>query len=240
MNHIIIRRLALMAASVSLSVLACVVLIGTSVLWNYAEASAPVSCQDALQFNSEDAQAVPIAIPCTPLIVENLSTYDGSFFEDGSGREVRDVAAVMLYNSKDTIIPYAFVAIYTENCRYTFEVSMLPPKSAVLVPEQNAKTLKENRIVQAYGWAAGSALENPVKINIEEIGMGSLKITNESGLKIHNLTIYHRTYIPEEEFYMGGTAFITEIPYIAPGETVNADPSNYAAGYSRVVYYECK
>lgn len=232
MNHIALRRFALAAASVSLGTLTALVLIGSTIVGN-AQSLQDNASETALQ---DQLESVPIS--CTPLVIQELAAYDGKFIEDGSDREVENVAAIMLHNSANRMIPYAYVTVYTENCQFTFNAYMIPPKSTVLVPEQTGQILKESEIVRVFGWTTVKEEREEPRLEIEEVGMGCLSITNRSGSKLHNLTIYHRTYIPDGCFYMGGRVFKTEVPYIAPGNTVFVYPENYASGYSEVIFYE--
>lgn len=232
MNHIALRRFALAAASVSLGTLTALVLIGSTVVGN-AQSLQDQASETVLQ---DQMEAVPIS--CTPLVIQQLAVYDGKFMEDGSDQEVVNVAAIMLHNSADRIVPYAYVKVYTENCQYTFNAYMIPPRSSVLVPEETGQKLKGSEIVRVFGWTTVKEEREEPRLEIEEVGMGCLSITNRSGSKLHNLTLYHRTYIPDGSFYMGGRAFKTEVPYIAPESTVYIYPENYASGYSEVVYYE--
>ena len=235
MNHVKMRRIALTVAAISLSALTSLLLIGTCMVGSRVSAQG-ASCSDA-EGSKEKRKALDISISCTSLVIENLCAYDGNFIEDDSGREVQEVAAILLRNSGDTVVPFACVTVYTENCRYDFEACMLPPESSVLVPELNGQKLTQTNIVRTFGWTTVQQ-SSPKRISIEELGMSSLRVTNRSGTKIKDLTLYHKTYVPEEGFYMGGKVFQTHIPFIAPGESVIVHPTNYASGYSKVVHYE--
>ena len=234
MNHVKIRRMALAVASISLGTLTTLVMIGSSVVGEFTE----VSAEEFLNSRKIQSQEIEQPISCTSLAVERLLSYDGKYIEDGLEREVQDVAAIMLYNSKDTVIPYAYITVYTQNCKYTFNAYMIPPKASVLVPEETAQKLTESHVVRTFGWTTVKEEGRRVRLDIEEVGMGCFRVTNMTGSKVHDLTIYHRTYIPEESFYMGGKAFQTHIPYIAPGNTVLVYPENYVSGYSKIIYYE--
>ena len=238
MTHVKLRRLALAAASFSISTLIILILIGVSLDCCMSQVSAQGMLLDQNQNYDTQKQSMPISISFTPLLIQELASYDGQFAEDGTEREVQDVAAIMLYNCQDTVVPYAYISVYTHNCRYTFRGYMIPPKSKVLIPEEHGQTLTETQILSAYGWTTVSNKNQQNRIDIEEIGMNCLHVTNRSGAKVNNLTLYHKTYIPEGDFYMCGVAFKTEIAYIGPGESVLVYPSNYAAGYSKVVYCE--
>lgn len=240
MNHIILRRIALSAAAVSFGLLAVM-----AMLWITAD---HYSASTEQNLRSEQTQQLekgitvlgdlPIEISCTPLVVKQLAAYDGKFFEDGSGREVMDVAAVLLYNSSDRLIPYAYLTVRTENCQYTFDAYMLPPKSSVLVPDRSAQRLTETNITDTFGWTTVKNDSQRPVLEIREQGMGSLRIQNLSGKKLRDLTVYYRTYISDGEFYLGGKVFQTQVAEIPPGETAVICPANYASGYSKVIYYE--
>ena len=235
MNHVKLRRIALTAASVSMSVLTALVLIGSSI-------DAKVSAQSILvkevDYTQSQEKNAPVAISCTPLIIQKMASYDGKFIEDGSGRQVQDVAAIVLFNNRDTIVPYAFVTVYTDHCRYTFSAYMIPPKSSVLVPEENGQKLTETGIVRTFGWTTVARNQNQIRLSFEEVGMNCLRVTNQTGSKVKNVVLYHRTYMSENDLYIGGKAFETKISYIAPGESVLVYPDNYASGYSKIVYFE--
>lgn len=241
MNHIKLRRLALSAASVSFSALAALLLLWSSVRV-YGDGNMRNNSVTETVCNGEsvdnDSVVLPANISCTPLIVEQLVSYDGKFLEDGSGREVINVAAIMLYNSSERIIPYAYVTVYTQSCQYTFDAFMLPPKSTVLVPDADAQQLTNEKIVRTFGWM--TVMDDSMKafVGIREEGMGCLYVENLSGQRLRNLTIHHRSYLEESDFFVGGRTFQTNIPELPPGETVMIYPSNYVCGYSKVVYCE--
>lgn len=240
MNHVKMRRLALVAASVSISSFLCLLLVGATIEDFFPKVSAHgfFGKESEKQRAISEAQMEPIVISCTPLEIQGIVSYDGKFTEDGTDREVQDVAAIMLYNTRDEIVPYAFVTVYTENCRYTFHAYMIPAKSCVLVPEETAQKLTETDILRVFGWTTVSREKKKIRLDIEEIEMNCLCVTNRSGSKVKDLTIYYRTHISEGDFYMGGKAFQTKIKYIAPGESILINLPNYAAGYSKVVFYE--
>lgn len=235
MNHIKLRRIALSAAAVSFGILAAL-----ATLWITTVGCKASATQPEVNILQTDTGSISdeIEISCTPLIVKQLAAYDGKFFEDGSGREVVDVAAVMLYNSSDRLIPYACLTVYTENCKYNFDAFMLPPKSSVLVPEKSAQKLTETAITDTFGWTTVKNTVQRPALEIREQGMGCLQIKNLSGKKLRNLTVFYKNYITDGDFYVGGRAFSVCVDQILPGDTAMVFPDHYAAGYSRVIDYQ--
>ncbi len=224
-NQIVMRKIALSVSSISIGGFLTVLLLCSA---------CKVNCFADSSYVPAVAETV-FSIPSTPLVVETLAVYDGGFYEDSSGTEVMGIASVMLKNTSHTLIPYASVVIYTEHCRYEFEATMIPPESTVLIPEMNRVLLTEDQIASCFGWTTVYQTDLPEYLTVT--ADDNVRITNHSGQTIRELTVYHRTYLPEGEFYMGGKAFETQIPHIPAGESVTFLPENYAPGYSQIVWY---
>ena len=229
MNHIKMRRIALVTASFSFSVLTTVVMLLSTVLKTGGEAGETVQLPK-LQ--------LPAPISCTPLVVEQIASYDGKFIEDGSEREVVDVAAIMLRNSSHQVIPYACVTVYTESCRYTFDAFLLPPEASVLVPEASGQKLSGEEITRIFGWMTVKNAGNKPELAIRESGADCLQIENHSGFRLQDFKVYYRTYIADGDFFIGGRVYEAVVPELPPGEMIVISPPNYVSGYSQVVYYE--
>lgn len=239
MNHIQLRRIALSLASLTFCILLILCLILSSVFSIGADGGAADAPLQVRGFEAvENCISLPYSISCTPLKVCSLSAYDGCFMEDGSGREVMDVAAILLYNDSDEMVPFASVTVYTENCQYTFEGFMLPAKSSVLIPDVNGEKLYNTQIRRIFGWITVKQNKRMPQIDVTETENNALLLQNTSGSRVHNLVLYHRTYIADGAFYVGGNVFESLVEEIPPGECVKYYPENYAAGYSRVVAIE--
>ncbi len=225
MNQVVFRKIALSVAGISIGGLLAVLLLCSAVTGAYVSCSA-----EGTQTYRESG----ILISCTPLVVERLAYYDGAFYEDGTGTEVINVAALELRNSSDVTIPFASVVVYTETCRYEFEATMLPPHSTVLIPELNRAQLTEKEIARCFGWITVSHTSVPENLTVHE--NDKIYICNTSDKAVKNIRVYYKTYLSQEQIYVGGRAYVQEIPYIAAGETVSFLPAYYAPGYSRVVW----
>ena len=237
MNQIAARRLSLSIASVCFGVLTALMLL-CSVVYDGKPALASQSGDPSVVEYTAQTLSFPIPISCTTLVVEDLAAYDGAFFEDGTGREVFNVAALMLRNTSDQLVPYAHVVIHSTDCTYVFDGFMIPAGAAALIPEKNAQKLSSIAIEDCFGWSTVMEDSRQYAISVSESGMDKLSVTNLSDAPIQNLTLYHKTYLEEWGFYMGGRAAETTIERILPGQTVVVYPKQYAAGYSKVVYYE--
>ncbi len=233
MNQVVLRKIALSVASVGMGGLMAVILLCNICI------KSPIECHaDSVEVSSGDSATMGIPISSTPLVVDAMASYDGMFYEDGTYRDVMGVAAIMLRNCSDITIPYACVIVYTENCRYEFEATMLPPNSNVIIPELNCALLTEKNIVNCFGWITVSNSTQPDHIMIT--ASEQVCVRNLSSKPVQNLVVYHRTFLQDGNFYLGGKAFTTKIPYIEPEKAIHFLPGNFAPGYSQVVWYDVK
>lgn len=234
MEHIKVRRMALMAASVCMGVLMSVLLLVANTSGNHTYSQCVVTNAVA---DTSPKVMLPYPISCTSLVARRLASYDGPFFEDGSGREVLNVAALELKNVGESVIPYAYVVVFTDNGEYTFCASMLPPDATVLIPETEAKLWKPGNISCIFGWTTVQEKEDPLRIDVQDAGEDGIRIENLSQEPVENLTVYFRSYVPEGNVYCGGMAFSVSLSSVAPGEVRTLLPVYYAPGYSRVILW---
>lgn len=237
MNHIAVRRMALTVASISFSLLTALILIVSAASSESLISVEPVILSDSIVI--EPNVSFPYNISCTSLMVENISSYDGPFYEDGSGREVLNTAAILLRNTGKEMVPYAHIILRTKSASYIFDGYMIPPGAAVLIPEKYALPfISQEQIISCFGWSTILPQSDAYDIAVEEVGMGEIKVTNLSDNEISNLKLYHKTYLPENNLYIGGAAFVSRIDCINVGETVVISPKHFVTGYSRIIYYE--
>lgn len=242
MRHAAIRRAALVCWAASVFLLLILVLIASIILpadyvlhYHQEEVMATQPMQGITE--TEYVQ-LPAEISCTDLSIKAIASFDGPFYEDGSGEEVINVASLLLYNRSDRVIPYACVIVDTEETRYSFRAYMIPPKATVLVPEASAQTYCKSEIVKIFGWQTVDKPEKPVQVQITELADTFMRIENLSGEEVQDLTVYFRTYIQQGDVYLGGKPYRAEIPSIPAGQTVIISPKYYVCGYSRIIYYE--
>lgn len=177
----------------------------------------------------------PLHIADTTLVVEHFSSYDGAFYEDGSGREVFNVAAIRLHNSGDQMVASSEIVLHTENGKYIFEAMMIPPYASVLVPEKNAAVLQDDVVVDYCGVCN---ISNPIysgSISVHCVDKSKLCIKNIAETPVCNLKIYHKTYLPDADMYIGGIAFVTEITCILPNDSIQICPNHFAQPYSKII-----
>lgn len=222
MNWVYMRRMALICASAAFGVLTCLMIV---------VGSTP-------RENIQQGMIMPYNISCTSISVNRLVSYDGPFYEDGTGREVMNIAALEICNFGDVVIPYACIMVSAGGEQYTFQATMIPVDTPVLVQESNAQPYFTDNIDSIFGWNTVRKCKIKPPVTVEETAMAELSVTNDSANVLKGLKVYYRTYYSEGNVYCGGKAFSVCIDSILPGETKKLYPEHYVSGYSRIVCYE--
>ena len=207
MNVLKLHRCAIFVLSFGVGLLLALCLSG-SVL---TQLECDVSALSPKQDNHENILSLPYSISCTDLEVARLASYSGKFYEDGTDREVYEIAALEVRNTSQTLIPYAYILVHTAENQYIFRATMLPPGATVLIPEAQAQSYTRSDVVHIFGWTTVMQQGQPPALKITQTENG-YRAENLSNTGLYNVTVYHRTYIPEGNIYIGGKAFQTKLP----------------------------
>lgn len=235
MNHIQIRRIALGVAAFSLSLLSGLVLCLTACSMKLIPA-VNRSEKTEQSMSQTVSWQWPTEVTGTNLLLHNLAIYDGPFYEDGTGREVFNVAAVVMENRGSTMISFAQLKLRTETGVYEFEAMMIPPHAKVLVPEKSAATYTDSPVIHCQGWTADARDMPAYPITVIPMSIGTVRLVNLSDDALADIHLYHRTYLAESDLFVGGVVFETVIPSIAARSFTEVRPAYYAGGYSEIVY----
>ena len=234
MDHVKMRRLSLCLAAVTFSGFFAL-LLGVSAYTSikndsYRYVQAMVTARESI--------VLPVRIAGTPLTVERIASYDGPFYEDGSGREVQNVSAIQIKNTGSKMISQAKVSVMTSSGYHEYELYMVPPFSSVLVPECTGKSYAGTEVYTVEGSVLGyTGLPNHA-IEIRESANSNLQVRNLSASCIMQVNIYYKTYLLDADIYIGGVPFVAEINCLSPYDAVTVLPLCYAAGYSKILYVE--
>lgn len=179
----------------------------------------------------------PYAIEGTELTVQNISSYDGIFLEDGSDGEVTGVAAMVVENTGDTNVEYAAITISCNGETLEFDASDLPAGATVVVQEKNKTPYQSGTYTDCSAVVAGMGdfemSEDQVKV--EETESGSLLVTNLTDEEIPCVRIFYKFYMADEETYVGGITYTAKLTGLSAGASQTVTPSHYAAGNSRIM-----
>ena len=177
-------------------------------------------------------------IPGTPLVVLQYSAYEGPYVEDGSDREVGEVASILLYNSGDQMIGCCQIFMQLDSDVQQYTASMLPPGKTALVMEACGKPYQDEI---PYGFRAlirneDSSRSVMERLRIENAGMGSVRVTNRSGKELTGVQLHYKTTVPGGGVYIGGITYSADVGTLKPGEDRLINLTHFAYGYSTILW----
>ncbi len=178
---------------------------------------------------------LPVTVPGTTLLAKQLSAYEGPFLEDGSGREVVNIAALHIYNTGDREVRNACITLQTEKDSYVFYGEHIPVGASVVLLEIHAGAYQQSAIKDCSGWQETTDQKQVEGLFITDKDNGTLVVTNTSDRTLHNLRLYYKSWLSPPDVYMGGITHCVTIPMLTPGQTEMLCPDRYATGYSKVV-----
>lgn len=180
-------------------------------------------------------RSLPLEVEDTPMIAVELVAYDGPFWEDGSGEKVAGVCALVIENTGGTMICQGEVALQTRDSVLEFSFSWLPPDAKILVPERNRASAGVYMLSGCSGWCMTMYPENTGAVTVYEQGMGQLAFVNHSTQIIERVEAVFKSWDPEAQMYIGGSACTVYVDRLLPGEERPTLPWRYVSGYSKVV-----
>ena len=195
-----------------------------------------VAANDVGEINLQENLTFPVSIPETTLIAQSISSYEGPFLEDGSDREVVNIAALQVYNAGDAPILRAYVVFFFDDYSFVFYGENIPAGETVLLLERTAAKFQKEPYLGCSGWQElDYAARIDDKITVNEIAMGTVVVTNNTNQTFYNVQIYYKSFLSSPGIYIGGITYMTELPVLLPGQTQYLYPYHYASGYSKVV-----
>ena len=179
----------------------------------------------------------PYSIEGTALTVQNISSYDGIFLEDGSDGEVAGIAAMVVENTGDINVEYAAITISCNGEAMEFDVSDLPAGATAVVQEKNKTSYQNGTYTDCSAVVAemGDFEMSEDQVKVEETENGSLLVTNLTDEEIPCVRIFYKFYMEEEETYVGGITYTAKLTGLSAGASQTVTPSHYAAGSSRIM-----
>ena len=206
-----------------------------------ADSIASVAPETVLPIDTTPEPAPELRLPCkvpgTDLLVESLTPYDGNYFEDGLDRQVCDIACIVLRNTGSFPVEWVRINLHGQQELLVFEGNTIPAGAAVMILEKNAKPYTKDGITHCSGYMleAQEPWQEERQLQLVELDMGTVSVTNVSGRRLEKIRIYYKTYHSDVDIYLGGVSYFICVEALEAGETVLLQPQHYAQGYSRVV-----
>ncbi len=214
--------------------------------WSESSDSASSEVSSESSPSSDSAAPAPVAtisfpytIPNTDLVVEQVSSYSGYFIEDSSNDEVSDITAIVLRNNGKPL-DFAGIGISQGERSLAFSASDIPAGAAVIIQEQSRAAFLDEPFYSCTATAENtdSFTLSQDKVSVTEESNGSLTVTNLTDKTIPSVVISYKSYIPEEEVYVGGLTYHITLDDLEPGLAFNGVAGHYVPGYSVIVKVE--
>ena len=198
---------------------------------------------DNTSIREESVEEEKLSFPCqfanSQLTAEKTVSYDGAFWEDGSGQMVADVAGLILFNPTDRMIEYAACVIQQGTRRLYFFVHQLPPNSRCLVPEFNKKSWDSQQITQCDLLSVRWSRQEFSREQIHYVGLGTrLTLVNRENREISGVKVHYKRYEKEGDYYLGGVAYCAYVHCLLPEEQRMLLPAHYDTSHTRIVGIE--
>ena len=168
--------------------------------------------------------------PDSSLTIQRIQGYTGIFIEDGSDKEVKNVAAIQVKNTSNKAVEYAEIELYNGNKKLVFAVSTLPANSSAVVMEKNKATFSSSKGV-TYGKttvAYADKLEKSSAVSCSKVKNNGIKVTNKSGKNIPCVRIFYK-YKSDDGYYVGGITYTAKIEDLKAGKSTTVYPSHFAS-----------
>lgn len=173
------------------------------------------------------------------LVCLEYSRFSGAFPEDGSGRPVESVAAILVKNNSEKFLDYALIECDIGEDRVgTFKVTGLPAGKSAWVLEQEAMTIVEGerfeaRPCQTYAFRTDAVTEtNQLSVTVDGT---SVTVSNRSGETLENVYIYYKVY-HDDGNYFGGITYALNFETLSPGQGTQKQSAYFGQGAEIVRY----
>ena len=179
----------------------------------------------------------PYSIHGSNLVIEQMNSYDGIFFEDGSDKDVTNVTAMVLTNTGDACIEYVDITIERNGVELKFTASAIEAGGTVIVLEAGGKQFSNGKYSKCVAeFATMTEMEMSLdQVRVEETAEGGLLVTNIAEKDIPCVRIFYKFYMYDSDVYVGGITYTAKIVDLAAGDSCVVTPSHYLQGYSKVV-----
>ena len=183
-----------------------------------------------------ESLSFPYTIPGTGLTIEQVSPYSGYFLEDGSGDAVSNVMTIVLKNSGGDL-SFAGIGITHNDRNLAFIGSNIPAGSTVIIQEQNRAPYYDGYYYSATANTTDSAgfSRSSEAISITDNGDNTFTVTNNSGESISSAVISYKSYLPEDDVYVGGITYTVKLDGLDPDTSIVVNSSHYVSGYSVIM-----
>lgn len=164
------------------------------------------------------------------ITIQRINGYSGIFIEDGSDKEVKNVAAIEVKNTSNKPLEFAQIQLYNGSKKLVFDVSTLPANSSAIVMEKNKASFNSSKGVTYGGTTAGyvNSLEKASSIKCKKVKNNGIEVTNTSSKNIPCVRVFYK-YKSSEGYYVGGITYTAKVEDLKSGASQTIYPSHFAS-----------
>ena len=164
------------------------------------------------------------------IIIQRVNGYSGIFIEDGSDKEVKNVAAIEVKNTSNKPLEFAQIQLYNGSKKLVFDVSTLPANSSAVVMDKNKVSFNSSKGVTYGGTTAGyvNSLEKASSIKCKKVKNNGIEVTNTSSKNIPCVRVFYK-YKSSEGYYVGGITYTAKVKDLKAGASQTIYPSHFAS-----------
>lgn len=164
------------------------------------------------------------------ITIQRINGYSGIFIEDGSDKEVKNVAAIEVKNTSNKPLEFAQIQLYNGSKKLVFDVSTLPANSSAVVMEKNKASFNSSKGVTYGGTTAGyvNSLEKASSIKCKKVKNNGIEVTNTSSKNIPCVRVFYK-YKSSEGYYVGGITYTAKVEGLKAGASQTIYPSHFAS-----------
>ena len=164
------------------------------------------------------------------ITIQRVNSYSGIFIEDGSDKEVKNVAAIEVKNTSNKPLEFAQIQLYNGSKKLVFDVSTLPANSSAVVMEKNKASFNSSKGITYGGTTAGyvNSLEKASSIKCKKVKNNGIEVTNTSSKNIPCVRVFYK-YKSSEGYYVGGITYTAKVKDLKAGASQTIYPSHFAS-----------
>ena len=164
------------------------------------------------------------------ITIQRINGYSGIFIEDGSDKEVKNVAAIEVKNTSNKPLEFAQIQLYNGSKKLVFDVSTLPANSSAIVMEKNKASFNSSKGVTYGGTTAGyvNSLEKSSSVKCKKVKNNGIEVTNTSSKNIPCVRVFYK-YKSDDGYYVGGITYTAKVEDLKAGASQTIYPSHFAS-----------
>ena len=164
------------------------------------------------------------------ITIQRINGYSGIFIEDGSDKEVKNVAAIEVKNTSNKPLEFAQIQLYNGSKKLVFDVSTLPANSSAIAMEKNKASFNSSKGVTYGGTTAGyvNSLEKSSSVKCKKVKNNGIEVTNTSSKNIPCVRVFYK-YKSSEGYYVGGITYTAKVEDLKAGASQTIYPSHFAS-----------